>query len=196
MWRTSKNLPERGRIGIFNRSYYEEVLVARVHPEVFARQRLPHSLVTRHLWQQRFEDMVAFERYLVRNGIVVLKFFLHVSKEEQQKRFLARIDEPTKQWKFSGADVRERGYWNEYMRAYEDMIRHTATPHAPWHVVPADNKWYTRLVVASTIVEALDDLHLSFPRVGAEKKRELAEAKRLLEKESLRAPGRTRRSRS
>jgi PPK2 family polyphosphate:nucleotide phosphotransferase len=192
MWRTSKNLPERGRIGIFNRSYYEEVLVARVHPHILARQRLPHSLVTRSIWKQRFEDIVAFERYLTHNGVVVLKFFLHVSKDEQQKRFLARIDEPAKQWKFSAADVHERGYWNEYMRAYQDMIRHTATPHAPWHVVPADNKWYTRLVVASAIVEALDDLHVSFPRVGPEKKKELAEAKRLLEKESLRKRGKTR----
>jgi len=192
MWRTSKNLPERGRIGIFNRSYYEEVLVARVHPEILARQKLPPPLVTRNIWKHRFEDIVAFERYIARNGVVVLKFFLHLSKEEQQRRFLARIDEPRKQWKFSGSDVHERGYWDEYMRAYEDMIRHTATPHAPWHVVPADNKWYTRLVVASTIVDALDDLHLSFPRVGAEKRQELAEAKRLLESESLRKRGKTR----
>jgi PPK2 family polyphosphate:nucleotide phosphotransferase len=194
MWRTSKNLPERGRIGIFNRSYYEEVLVARVHPEILARQKLPPSLVTRNIWKQRFEDIVAFERYIARNGVIVLKFFLHVSKEEQKRRFLARIDEPAKQWKFSAADVQERGHWDEYMRAYDDVIRHTATPHAPWHVVPADNKWYTRLVVASTIVDALDALHLSFPRVGAEKKRELAEAKHLLERESLRKRARPKRS--
>jgi PPK2 family polyphosphate:nucleotide phosphotransferase len=193
MWRTSKNLPERGRIGIFNRSYYEEVLVARVHPEILARQKLPPSLVTRNIWKQRFEDIVAFERYIARNGVIVLKFFLHVSKEEQKRRFLTRIDEPTKQWKFSAADVQERGHWDEYMRAYDDMIRHTTTPHAPWHVVPADNKWYTRLVVASTIVDALDALHLSFPRVGAEKKRELGEAKHLLERESLRKHARRKR---
>lgn len=184
MWRTSKNLPERGRIGIFNRSYYEEVLVARVHPEILSRQRIPSRLVTRNVWKQRFEDMVAFERYITRNGIVVLKFFLNVSKEEQQRRFLARIDDPAKQWKFSSADVHERGYWNAYMKAYEDMIRHTATAHAPWYVVPADNKWYTRLVVASAIVEALDELKLSFPRVGEKKRKELAEAKHILEKES------------
>ncbi len=187
MWRTSKNLPERGRIGIFNRSYYEEVLVARVHPQILSRQKLPGDLVTRGIWKHRFEDIVAFERYLARNGVAILKFFLHVSKEEQRRRFLSRIDQPSKQWKFSGADVRERGYWGDYMRAYEDMIRNTASTHAPWYVVPADNKWYTRLVVASAVVDALDDLHLAFPRVGAEKKRELAEAKRALEKEPRRA---------
>ena len=186
MWRTSKNLPERGRIGIFNRSYYEEVLVARVHPEILARQKLPARLLTRNIWKHRFEDIAAFERYVTRNGVVVLKFFLHVSKEEQQRRFLARIDEPSKQWKFSAADVRERGQWDEYMRAYDDMIRHTATAFAPWYVVPADNKWYTRLVVADAVVEALDELHLAFPRVGPEKKKELAEAKQMLERESLR----------
>ncbi len=184
MWRTSKNLPERGRIGIFNRSYYEEVLVARVHPEILARQRLPREMMTRRIWEHRFADMVAFERYLSRNGVKVLKFFLHVSKEEQKRRFLARIAEPSKQWKFSGADVHERGHWDAYMKAYEDMIRHTATAHAPWYVVPADNKWYTRLVVASAVVDALDELKVSFPRVGAEKKNELAEAKRLLEAEA------------
>jgi len=186
MWRTSKNLPERGRIGIFNRSYYEEVLVVRVHPEILSRQRLPARLLGRDIWKHRYQDIAMFERYLSRNGTVVLKFFLNVSKEEQQRRFLSRIDEPAKQWKFSGADVRERGHWDEYMNAYEDMIQHTAAPHAPWYVVPADNKWYTRLVVASAVVEALDELHLTFPRVGAEKKRELVEAKRLLEQESLR----------
>jgi PPK2 family polyphosphate:nucleotide phosphotransferase len=186
MWRTSKNLPERGRIGIFNRSYYEEVLVVRVHPEILQRQKLPAKLVARNIWKQRFADIVAFERYLARNGVVVLKFFLNVSKEEQQRRFLSRIDEPSKQWKFSGADVRERAFWNDYMRAYEDMIRHTASAHAPWYVVPADNKWYTRLVVASAVIDALDDLHLAFARGGAGKNRELAEAKRALEKEALR----------
>ena len=186
MWRTSKNLPERGRIGIFNRSYYEEVLVARVHPGILARQRLPSHLAGRDIWKHRYQDISAFERYLARNGTLILKFFLHVSKEEQRRRFLSRIDQPAKQWKFSGADVRERGFWGEYMRAYDDMIRHTAAPNAPWYVVPADNKWYTRLVVASAIVDALDDLRLAFPRVGTEKKRELADAKRLLEMEPQR----------
>ncbi len=183
MWRTTRNLPERGRIGIFNRSYYEEVLVVRVHPEILARQRIPQEMVTRKIWSQRFEDMVAFERYLTRNGFVILKFFLHVSREEQRRRFIARIDKPEKQWKFSAADVRERAYWDDYMDAYQDMIRHTATEYAPWYVVPADNKWYTRVVVASAIVEALDALDLKIPRVSAEKKRELEEAKRLLEQE-------------
>ena len=183
MWRTSKNLPERGRIGIFNRSYYEEVLVVRVHPEILGSQRLPASLVTRNMWKHRYEDIVAFERYLTRNGVVVLKFFLHVSKAEQRRRFLARIADPAKQWKFSAADVRERAHWNEYMRAYEDMVRNTATSHAPWYVVPADNKWYTRLVVASTIVNALDTLGLEFPRVSKSKMNDLMEAKRLLESE-------------
>ncbi|MCI0452984.1 MAG: polyphosphate kinase 2 family protein [Candidatus Latescibacteria bacterium] len=192
MWRTSKNLPERGRVGIFNRSYYEEVLVVRVHPEILQRQKLPPKLVARNVWKQRFEDIVAFERYLARNGVVVLKFFLNVSKEEQQRRFLSRIDEPAKQWKFSGADVRERAFWDDYMHAYEDMIRHTSSAHAPWYVVPADNKWYTRLVVATAVIDALDELHLAFPRVGAEKKRELGEAKRALEKEALRGPKRRR----
>ena len=183
MWRTTKSLPERGRIGIFNRSYYEEVLVARVHPEVLERQRIPEELVTRKIWSERFEDMVAFERYLTRNGVVILKFFLHVSREEQRRRFIARIDTPEKQWKFSAADVAERAHWDEYMSAYEDMIRHTATAHAPWYVVPADNKWYTRVVVASAIVEALESLDLKFPRVTMAKKKELEQAKRVLELE-------------
>jgi PPK2 family polyphosphate:nucleotide phosphotransferase len=194
MWRTSKNLPERGRIGIFNRSYYEEVLVARVHPEILARQRIPQSLVTRQIWKQRFEDIVAFERYIARNGILVLKFFLHVSREEQRKRFLARIEDASKEWKFSHADVQERAFWNDYMRAYEDMIRHTATGHAPWYVVPADNKWYSRLVVASAIVTAMDDLKLTFPRVSAEARRDLAEAKRILDREALEKHSKKRRS--
>ncbi len=184
MWRTTKSLPERGRIGIFNRSYYEEVLVARVHPEVLGRQRIPEELVTRTIWSERFEDMVAFERFLTRNGVVILKFFLNVSREEQRRRFIARIDTPEKQWKFSAADVAERAHWDDYMSAYEDMIRHTATAHAPWYVVPADNKWYTRVVVASAIVEALESLDLKFPRVTTAKKKELEEAKRELEQES------------
>jgi len=184
MWRTTKSLPERGRIGIFNRSYYEEVLVARVHPEVLGRQRIPEELVTREIWSERFEDMVAFERFLTRNGVVILKFFLNVSREEQRRRFIARIDTPEKQWKFSAADVAERAHWDDYMNAYEDMIRHTATEYAPWYVVPADNKWYTRVVVASAIVEALESLDLKFPRVTTAKKKELEQAKRELEQES------------
>ncbi len=186
LWRTTKALPERGRIGIFNRSYYEEVLVARVHPEILARQRIPEELTGRKLWERRFDDMVAFERHLARNGTVVLKFFLHVSREEQRRRFIARIDTPAKQWKFSAADVGERAFWKDYMNAYDDMIRHTASDHAPWYVVPADNKWYTRLVVARAIVEAMDELKLKFPRVTEQKKKELAEAKRLLEQEGAR----------
>ena len=192
MWRTTKSLPERGRIGIFNRSYYEEVLVARVHPEVLERQRIPQECVTRKIWSERFEDVVAFERYLTRNGVVILKFFLHVSREEQRRRFIARIDTPEKQWKFSAADVRERAHWDDYMDAYEDMIRHTATTHAPWYVVPADNKWYTRVVVASAIVEALESLDLKFPRVTMAKKRELEQAKRVLELEETKRRGRRR----
>ena len=184
MWRTTKSLPERGRIGIFNRSYYEEVLVARVHPEVLGRQRIPEELVTRSIWSERFEDMVAFERFLTRNGVVILKFFLNVSRDEQRRRFIARIDTPEKQWKFSAADVAERAHWDDYMSAYEDMIRHTATAHAPWYVVPADNKWYTRVVVASAIVEALESLDLKFPRVTTAKKKELEQAKHELEQES------------
>jgi len=192
MWRTTKSLPERGRIGIFNRSYYEEVLVARVHPEVLERQRIPEELVTRKIWSERFEDMVAFERYLTRNGVVILKFFLHVSREEQRRRFIARIDTPEKQWKFSAADVAERAHWDDYMSAYQDMIRHTATAYAPWYVVPADNKWYTRVVVASAIVEALESLNLKFPRVTMAKKRELEKARRVLELEETKRRGQRR----
>jgi PPK2 family polyphosphate:nucleotide phosphotransferase len=165
MWRTTYRLPERGRIGIFNRSYYEEVLVVRVHPEILARQRLPTSLVTRHIWRERYEDINAFERYLSRNGVVVRKFFLHVSREEQRRRFLDRLDEPGKNWKFSLADVRERRHWDEYMAAYEEVIRRTSSPHAPWYVVPADHKWFTRLVVVSAILDALSSLDLAFPGV-------------------------------
>ena len=167
MWRCARRLPERGRIGIFNRSYYEEVLVVRVHPELLTGQKLPPSLVTKRIWTERFEDMRNFERYLTRNGIVVLKFFLNVSKEEQKRRFLDRLDEPEKHWKFSASDVAERHYWDQYMNAYEEMIRETCAPHAPWHVVPADNKWYTRLVVASAIVEALEQLNLAYPTIDA-----------------------------
>jgi PPK2 family polyphosphate:nucleotide phosphotransferase len=175
-----KRLPERGRIGIFNRSYYEETLVVRVHEEILAKQKLPEKLVTKHIWDERFQDIRNFEKYLSRNGTVVRKFFLHVSKEEQKKRFLERIDNPDKNWKFSSADAKERGYWDEYMKAYEDMIRNTATKHSPWYVVPADNKWFTRLVVAAAVIDALSSLDLEYPEVGEEKLKELAEAKSLL----------------
>lgn len=180
MWRCTKVAPERGRIGIFNRSYYEEVLVVRVHEALLGRQKLPSSLVGKDIWEERFEDINAYERYLARNGYVILKFFLNVSKKEQKKRFLERLDLPEKNWKFSAADARERQHWGDYMAAYQDMIRHTATGHAPWYVVPADNKWFTRLVVSAAIVEALEKLELRFPKVDAAKKRELAAARRML----------------
>ena len=183
LWRTSRCLPERGRIGIFNRSYYEEMLVVRVHRKLLERQKLPPRLVTEQIWKERFEDVNAFERYLTRNGIVVRKFFLHVSKGEQRKRFLARIDNPDKNWKFTMDDVREREHWDEYMAAYEDMIRRTATGHAPWYAVPADNKWFTRLVVAAAVIDALNELDLAFPEVSREKRLELAQARELLENE-------------
>jgi PPK2 family polyphosphate:nucleotide phosphotransferase len=183
MWRTMKAVPERGRIGIFNRSYYEEVLVVRVHPEFLAKQHLPPSLVTKKIWEQRFEDINACERYLTRNGIAIVKFFLNVSRKEQKRRFLDRLDEPAKNWKFSAADVRERSLWKDYMKAYEDMIRNTATRHAPWYVVPADHKWFTRLAVAAAVVDAMEALGSSFPKVDRDKKKELAEARALLEKE-------------
>ncbi|MCU0406470.1 MAG: polyphosphate kinase 2 family protein [Ignavibacteriaceae bacterium] len=181
MWRCMKRLPERGRIGIFNRSYYEETLVVRVHEEILAKQKLPEKLVTKNIWDERFQDIRNFEKYLSRNGTVVRKFFLHVSKEEQKKRFLERIDNPEKNWKFSSADAKERGHWDEYMKAYEDMIRNTATKHSPWYVVPADNKWFTRLVVAAAVIDALASLELEYPEVGEEKLKELAEAKKLLQ---------------
>ena len=180
MWRTSRRLPERGRIGIFNRSYYEEVLVARVHPEILEKQRMPKKLVTKDIWKERFKDIRAFERYLARNGTVILKFFLHVSKEHQKRRFLERIDNQAKNWKFSMGDVEERKLWDNYMAAYEDLIRNTSRPEAPWFVVPADNKWFTRLVVAAEIVNALDSLNLKFPSVTAEARRELAKARKIL----------------
>jgi PPK2 family polyphosphate:nucleotide phosphotransferase len=183
LWRTNLRLPERGRIGIFNRSYYEEVLVVRVHREILALQKLPEELATKHIWEQRYEDMRHLERYLTRNGIVVRKFFLHVSKEEQRRRFLERLADPTKRWKFSPQDVRERRYWNDYMRAYEDAVRATATPHAPWYVVPADHKWFTRCVVAAAIVDALEDLDLQYPKVDPAERREMQRAARLLEEE-------------
>ena len=187
MWRTTCRLPERGRIGIFNRSYYEEVLVVRVHPELLARQRLPAKLMTRDIWRERYEDINAFERYLTRNGVVVRKFFLHVSRDEQRRRFLDRLEEPEKNWKFSLADVRERRHWDEYMAVYEDMIRRTSSPHAPWHVVPADHKWFTRLVVVSVMLDALSSLDLAFPRVEPDRMKELEAARVALASEG--APG-------
>ena len=180
MWRCLKRLPERGRIGIFNRSYYEETLVVRVHEEILKKQKLPEKLVTKHIWDERFQDIRNIEKYLSRNGTIVRKFFLHVSKDEQKKRFLERIDNPEKNWKFSSADAKERGHWDEYMKAYEDMIRNTATKDSPWYVVPADNKWFTRLVVAAAVIDALASLDLKYPEVGEEKLKELADAKKLL----------------
>jgi len=181
LWRTTCRMPPRGKIGIFNRSYYEEILIVRVHPELLAAQRLPPSCVGRNIWKARFEDITAFERYAARNGTVIRKFFLNLSPEEQKKRFLARLDVPEKNWKFSASDVQERRYWPHYMRAYEDMIRNTATKHAPWIVVPADHKWFTRLVVSSVIIHALEDMKLSYPKVSKEKQRSLAAARRELE---------------
>jgi len=180
MWRCMKCLPERGRIGIFNRSYYEETLVVRVHPEFLEKQKLPKQLVTKGMWNDRFEDIRSIERYLTRNGIAIRKFFLHVSKKEQKRRFLERLENPEKNWKFSANDAKEREFWNDYMNAYEDMIRQTAAKDAPWYVVPADNKWFTRVVVAAAIIDALASLDLSYPKVGKEKLQELAEAKRVL----------------
>jgi len=182
-WRAAKCLPQRGRIGIFNRSYYEEVLVVRVHPELLAREKLPEAVVTKDLWKERFQDIVAFERHLGRNGTLILKFFLHVSRAEQRRRFLERLDKPSKNWKFSAADLAERQHWNAYMDAYEEMIRHTATAAAPWHVVPADHKWFTRLVVVETITAALDRLDLGFPTVPPGERKALKAARVELERE-------------
>jgi PPK2 family polyphosphate:nucleotide phosphotransferase len=180
LWRCVKALPERGRIGIFNRSYYEETLVVRVHPELLSREKLPDECVTKDIWDARFEDIRSFERYLTRNGTVIRKFFLHVSQEEQKKRFLARLDNPEKNWKFSASDVKERGFWDQYMEAYEETVRQTASEDAPWYVVPADNKWFTRVVVAAALIDTLDSLNLQYPTVSAEKRAELAEAKKAL----------------
>jgi PPK2 family polyphosphate:nucleotide phosphotransferase len=174
LWRSNLALPQRGQIGIFNRSYYEETLVVRVHPQLLHAQKLPEPLVTKHIWDERFEDINAWERYLTRNGVVIRKFFLHVSREEQKKRFLERLEQPEKNWKFSAADVTEREFFDDYMAAYEETIRRTATEHAPWYVVPADHKWFTRAVVADAIVETLESLDLRFPEVGAKQKKELA----------------------
>ena len=186
LWRTSRCLPQRGHIGIFNRSYYEEVLVVRVHPELLQKERIPTELVSKKIWKQRFEDIAAFERYLTRNGIAVRKFFLHISKEEQRARFLQRLEEPEKNWKFSAADIRERRYWDDYQHAYEDMIRHTAARHAPWFVVPADHKWFARLVVSFVIVDALKEMKLAYPTVDAAARKELQAAKAALQAEAAR----------
>ncbi len=180
LWRTMKCLPERGRIGIFNRSYYEEVLIVRVHPEILANERIPAPLVTKNIWQERFQDICSFERYLSRNGLLIRKFFLHVSKKEQKKRFLDRLQQPEKNWKFSATDLQEREHWDDYMKSYEEMIANTARPQAPWFVIPADNKWFTRLAVAAAIVDALDSLDLSYPKVDAQKRKELQRARKLL----------------
>jgi PPK2 family polyphosphate:nucleotide phosphotransferase len=183
MWRTSRLMPERGRIGIFNRSYYEEVLVVKVHPEFLAAEKLPEECVTKDLWKERYEDITAFEQYATRNGIEIRKFFLNVSKGEQKRRFLSRLEEPEKNWKFSAADIKERALWDEYQAAYEDMIRHTSSKHAPWIVAPADNKWFTRLVVGAVVIDALKNMHLTYPKVTKEKRQELAEVKKKLESE-------------
>ena len=180
LWRTTCVLPERGHIGIFNRSYYEEVLIVRVHPQILKGQKTPPSLVGKDIWKERFEDIRAFERHMARSGTVIRKFFLHLSKKEQKARFLARLDEAEKNWKFSAADIHEREYWDQYQNAYQDMIANTASKHAPWYVVPADNKWFTRLVVSTVIVETLESLDLAYPKVDGAKKKELEAAMKIL----------------
>ncbi len=183
MWRCVRALPERGRIGIFNRSYYEECLVTRVHPQLLHQERLPPKLITRNIWRERFEDISAFERYLCRNGTVIIKFFLNLSKEEQRQRFLDRLEEPAKNWKFSMNDVTERAFWNRYQAVYQDIVRHTASAHAPWYVVPADHKWFARVVIGSVIVAALDKLDLRFPRVDKASQQEFEKVRKALEQE-------------
>ena len=180
LWRCNKQLPERGRIGIFNRSYYEEVLVTRIHPEFLERQKLPPQRRPDNVWKQRFRDIRNYEQYLDNNGIIVRKFFLHLSPEEQKKRFLERIENTEKNWKFSASDAQERGHWDQYMEAYEEMIRHTVSPEAPWYVVPADNKWFTRIVVSAAVIEALDSLDLEYPKVDKAKQKELEVARQQL----------------
>jgi PPK2 family polyphosphate:nucleotide phosphotransferase len=180
LWRAHRAVPQRGKIGIFNRSYYEEVLVVRVHQDLLNAQQLPKELINKHIWEERYEDINNFEKYLGRNGIIVMKFFLHLSKSEQKKRFLERLEMPEKNWKFSMADVKERSYWKDYQQAYEEMIQNTATKHAPWHVIPADNKWFTRLAVAGAIIEKLHSLDLQFPEVDDDKKKELAQVRKAL----------------
>jgi PPK2 family polyphosphate:nucleotide phosphotransferase len=184
LWRTNRCLPERGRIGIFNRSYYEEVLIVRVHEAILNGQRMPHRLVTPDIWKQRYQDINDMERHLARNGTIVRKFFLNVSREEQKRRFLARLDEPEKNWKFSVADAKERQHWDRYMDAYEDAIEATSTDEAPWYVIPADHKWFMRMAVAEVIVETLESLDLEFPVLSDEKRNELAQARKLLEEET------------
>jgi PPK2 family polyphosphate:nucleotide phosphotransferase len=183
MWRCVCALPERGRIGIFNRSYYEECLVTRVHPDLLHQEKLPPKLITGNVWRERFEDIAAFERYLSRNGTVIIKFFLNVSREEQRQRFLARLEEPEKNWKFSMNDVTERAFWNRYQAVYQDIVRHTASPHAPWYVVPADHKWFARVVIGSVIVSALERLELRFPRVDKASMKEFKRVRQALEHE-------------
>jgi len=183
LWRYMRHVPPRGEIGIFNRSYYEEVLVVKVHEELLTRQKIPPSLVTKNVWKERYEDISSYERYLTRNGVRILKFFLHVSKGEQKKRFQSRLDEPEKNWKFSASDIAERRYWSAYQDAYDEAIRETASDDAPWFVVPADNKWFTRLIVAAAVVDAMGRLDLRYPAVDAEKRRQLAAAREQLEKE-------------
>lgn len=183
LWRTTLQLPERGHIGIFNRSYYEEVLVVRVHSEALKNEKIPSPLVGKKIWDERFEDIRCFEHHMARSGTIIRKFFLHVSKKEQKKRFLERLDEPEKNWKFSASDVHEREYWDDYQKAYEDMIRNTSTKHAPWYVVPADNKWFTRLVISTVIVDTLESLKLQFPKVEGAKRKDLEAAKQGLLKE-------------
>ena len=183
LWRCMKRLPERGRIGIFNRSYYEETLVVRVHPELLGAQKVPRELVTKDIWRERFEDIRTFERYLTRNGVVIRKFFLHVSRKEQRRRFLERLQIPEKNWKFSAADAKEREYWDDYMKAYEDTIKGTAAKHAPWYVVPADNKWFTRIVVAAAVIDTLASLGLEYPHMSEEKLKELAGVERALKRQ-------------
>lgn len=180
LWRCARRLPERGMIGLFNRSYYEETLIVRVHPELLEKQKLPPELVTKKIWKERFQDIRKFERYLTRNGIVIRKFFLHLSKKEQKKRFLERIDKPEKNWKFSTKDVGEREHWDDYMQAYQDMIRHTATKEAPWYIVPADNKWFTHLIIAAALVDLLASLDLRYPKLSKEELKQLADAKEAL----------------
>jgi PPK2 family polyphosphate:nucleotide phosphotransferase len=182
LWRAARRLPERGRIGIFNRSYYEDVLVVRVHPDLLARAKLPKQVVTKRIWRERFEDIVGFERHLARTGTLLLKFFLHVSRREQRRRFLERLEKPAKNWKFSAADLAERKHWNAYMAAYEDMIAHTAQPGAPWFVIPADHKWFTRLVVVEAIIAALEKLDLRFPTVSPAERQALKAARASLQR--------------
>jgi PPK2 family polyphosphate:nucleotide phosphotransferase len=183
LWRSMRTLPGRGKIGIFNRSYYEELLIVRVHRQILENEKLPPELVTKHIWQERFEDINCLERYLTRNGIGVLKFFLHLSKKEQKKRFMERLDNPEKNWKFSAADVRERECWGDYQTAYEEVVQHTASKHAPWYVVPADNKWFARLVVSQAIVDKLESFKLAYPKVSGAAKADLAKARQTLENE-------------